>query len=99
MSYMPTRTGGASVTSVASAAASTQLLAANPARLGVTIVNTDANALYIVYGTTANTTAGNFSYIIGAGATWEMPWGVVYSGPIYGIWASDGSGVAEITEI
>jgi len=90
------RLATASLSAVASSDASQQLLAANGLRSGMVIVNTDANALYIKYGTTASATS--FTYLIAAGGTWTMP-EPVFTGRIDGIWAADGSGSAYITEL
>lgn len=99
MSYRNKRptTPTATLSAVASTATSTQLLGPNDRRMGVQIVNTDANALYIKYGTTASTTS--FTVIIGASQYWEMPPESIFAGQIDGIWAADGSGSAYITEL
>lgn len=99
---LPTRAqSGATptLTSANSAATSAQLLAAAATRIGVVIVNTDANALYIKYGTTATTAIGGYTYVIPSGGTFEMPAGAIYTGRIDGIWAADGAGGASITEL
>ena len=83
------------LTSVNSLATSAQLLAANTARKGVIIRNTDANSLYVHYGTTATADA---AVEIPTGAMWEMP-SPIYTGRIDGIWAADGSGAAKILEL
>ena len=75
--------------SLASAATSAQLLAANTARTGLMITNTDANAVYLYYGTTA--TATKFTVKIGSGGYWEMPQ-PIWTGRIDVIWAADGAG-------
>lgn len=90
-------TGTATSTSVNSSASSGQLLALNAARKGMTLVNTDANDLYLKYGTTATTAAGGWTYLVRAGATFEMT-GTIYTGRIDGIWSAAGTGYAEITE-
>lgn len=83
------------LTSVASAAASTQLLAANTARKGAIITNTDANALFIdLSGGTASSTS--YSVQLATDGTYEVPYG--YTGAITGIWAVDGTGAALVTE-
>jgi hypothetical protein len=89
----------AALTAVASAATSAQLLAANAVRRGIVIVNTDANALLIKYGTTAS--ASSFTYQIAANGTLELPapGQALYTGRIDGIWAADGAGSAFITEL
>lgn len=81
---------------VASAAASTQLLAANANRKGLIIVNTDANILYIdISGGTAATT--QYAKALATGEQWECPFAPVTA--ITGIWAADGAGSALITEL
>jgi len=75
--------------SLASAATSAQLLASNSSRKGLLLNNTDANAVYVYYGTTA--TASKFTVKIPAGGYWEMPQ-PIYTGRIDAIWAADGSG-------
>lgn len=87
--------GAAAVTSVNSQATNVTLLAASATRLRAAIVNTDANVLYIKYGATATTS--DWSYQIGAGGTWDMPYR--YTGIIDGIWAADGAGAAKITSL
>lgn len=81
-------------TSVNSAATSTTLLASNTARKGVTIRNTDANALYLGFGVAATTAMPEE---IPGGATWEMPL-PIFTGQLNGIWSADGSGAALIRE-
>jgi hypothetical protein len=86
----------ASVFQVASSATSATLLPAQQWRNGLMIFNTDANDLYIKYGTTASITS--FTVKIPGGAYWEMPH-PPYTGIIDGIWSADGSGSAVITEL
>jgi len=90
----------ATVTSVASAAASTTIKAANTSRKGLSISNTDANILYLLLGG-GTASATNFTVAIsGATATaigyYEVPYG--FTGAITGIWAVDGAGAALVTE-
>lgn len=95
----PTRSASvetATLSQVNSTASSTQILAANSLRKGVVIYNTDAADLYIKYGTTASTSS--FTAVVYSGVAWEMP-NPIYNGRIDGIWASDGSGLAAITEL
>lgn len=75
--------------SLASSASSAQLLAANTSRRGLLLTNTDANAVYLYYGTTASAT--KFTVKIPSGGYWEMPQ-PIYTGRIDAIWAADGSG-------
>lgn len=75
--------------SLASSASSAQLLAANANRKGLLLTNTDANAVYLYYGTTA--TATKFTVKIPADGYWEMP-RPIYTGRIDVVWSADGSG-------
>jgi hypothetical protein len=85
------------VTSVDSSASSGTLLAANTARKGVLIVNTDVNALLVKFGATAS--ASSFTVRIpGNFGQWQME-APIYTGIIDGIWEADGSGAAIVTEV
>lgn len=93
----PFRTASATITQVASVAASTTIIAANANRRGLILVNTDANACKIKYGATAS--AASFTAIVaGNGGQWEMP-EPIYTGIIDGIWDVDGAGVMAVTEL
>jgi hypothetical protein len=83
------------VTSVSSGIASISLLAVNRNRKQATIRNTDANTLYVLLdsGTASST---NHTVALATGDYYETPLG--YKGDIFGIWASDGAGVALVTE-
>lgn len=87
----------ATLSNVASAATSATIIAANDARIGLVIVNDDANILYIKYGATASTTSYTYQ-IPGGGGVFEMPF-PVYRGLIDGIWSADGSGSARVTQL
>lgn len=93
--YIRGRAAGATVTSVNSAATSTTIIAANRLRAGVTVANTDASTLYLLVGG-GTASATNYSVPIASGGYWEAPYG--FTGAITGIWASDGSGAALVTE-
>lgn len=80
--------------SVNSAASSTQLLASNANRKSLTIVNTDANALYVDL---SGGTATNACVPIASGGSYAVS-GAVPTNAITGIWAADGAGVATIFE-
>jgi hypothetical protein len=86
----------ATVTAVASGIASVTIKAANTARKGITVTNTDANILYLkVGGGTASAT--DFSVAVAATTGyWEAPYG--FTGAITGIWALDATGSALVTE-
>lgn len=85
-------------TSVASAAASTELLAATGGRRGFTILNTDANTLHLLFDDDAAAVdaAQARSIAVESGAYYEDPFG--YSGRVLGIWDADGAGHALVTE-
>ena len=89
-------TATATLSAVASGAGSAQALAANAARKGVIGHNTDANAVYIKYGTTASATS--FTVYLGPGQTWVMD-SPIYTGRIDAIWAADGAGSLYLTEL
>ncbi len=74
---------------------STTLLSLNASRLGVVIVNDSTVDLYVKFGTTASLTS--FTYHLYPGQTFADSAG--YTGRIDGIWASDASGAARITEL
>lgn len=90
------RSTTAVVTAVADNAASVELLAANPYRLGATIWNDSSIAVYVKLGTTASATS--YTVKLASGAYYEVPFG--YTGKIDGIWVSDpGDGACRITEL
>lgn len=89
------RSSASAVTSVADSASNVTLLASNANRLGATIYNDSTVALYVKLGATASTTS--FTIKMAADAYYEVPFG--YTGIIDGIWASDASGSARITEL
>ena len=86
----------ATLTSVDSATGATPLLAANTARKGVSILNTDANALYILLAASGTPSATNLNYSVPTNGYYEVPFG--YTGAIRGAWAADGTGAAKVTE-
>ena len=95
-------TGGATtgtITSVNDAATSTTILAANTSRKGATVFNDSTALLYLALSdTTASATA--YTVQVPAGGFYELPptEGGCYTGKIVGIWASDASGAARVTE-
>jgi hypothetical protein len=91
---VPAPAGTGTITSVAGAASSTELLAANTSRLGATIYNESTAVLYLALAGSASVTA--YTIQIAAGGYYECPFG--YVGAIYGIWAS-ATGDARITEL
>lgn len=86
---MSSNTTVATDVALASTASSQTLLEANAARTGLILENTDANAAYILYGTTATT--AKFTKKIATNESWTMPY-PPYQGRIDVIWAANGSG-------
>lgn len=97
--WLVTQQGSSSATlaNVNDTASSTTLLASNAARRGATIFNDSTVSLYVKFGATASTTS--FTVLMAAQAYYELPaTPSVYTGVIDGIWASDASGAARVTE-
>jgi hypothetical protein len=90
-----TRAASSAVTSVSDTASSTTLLAANANRLGAAVYNDSTVDLYLKLGTTASLTSFTVKMI--PGAYYEVPFS--FTGEISGIWASDASGAARVTEL
>lgn len=87
------------VSTVADTNASVALLAPNPARKGASIWNASTVTLYVRQGTgEAAASAGNYSFQLEAGDYWESPHEEYVKGGLTGIWASDESGYANITD-
>ena len=84
----------ATVTAVADSNSSQTLLAANGSRISFSIVNDSTVALYVKYGVTATST--DFTHKLLASETLFED---EYTGIVDGIWASDASGSARITEL
>jgi hypothetical protein len=92
----PTQVGTATLANVSDTDSSTTLAAANADRIGLIVVNDSTAILYLKYGSAATSTS--CTYILGAGATWEMPH-PIYVGLVAGVWASNASGAARVTEL
>lgn len=89
------RSGTATRSSVNSSTSSATILAENTSRKGASIYNSDANALYL--DLSAGTAASSrCQYSVASGQTFEVPFG--YTGAITGVWAADGSGLADVVE-
>lgn len=88
--------GTGTLSNVAGAAASTQLLASNANRKGVVIWNESTALLYVAYAAAASATA--YTYQIVAGGYLEMAPPFIYTGIITGIWAA-ANGNARVTEL
>lgn len=91
---MQTRSSNAVRSSVASAAATTQILAARPGRRGFRVHNASSAILYLSYG--AGGTNTDYSVSIAAGAAYEDPF--MFTGLVTGYWASV-NGAALVTEL
>lgn len=85
--------------SVNDAASDTTLLAANADRKGATVFNDSTVELKILLGS-GTVSATNFTVPVPAQGYYELPvcQGGVYTGVIKGIWASNASGAARVTE-
>lgn len=83
-------------TSVNSGTSAVDILVANVKRRGATIKNTDANALYLLFGS-ADPTSSDHDVEVPSGQTLILEQGD-YNGLIRGIWAGDGSGHAKVCE-
>lgn len=93
-SGLPAQTAGtAAVTSVNDTATSTTLIAANTSAKERVIQNDSTSTLYVKFGTTASAT----DYTVKLATDDVMI--TQYRGRIDGIWSSDASGAAKITEL
>lgn len=82
-------------TSVAASVVSVQLLAANTARKGFSVVNTSTtDTLYLKIGSAASTT--DYTAPLLPLGYFEVPFG--YVGSVFGVWGPAASGQANITE-
>ena len=86
----------ATVTRVAASATAVTLLAANANRTQAIVYNASTAVLRIKLGSAASAT--DYSYLLGAGDTYESPTDWVYTGIVTGIWDS-ATGAAQVTEI
>lgn len=83
------------LSSTADSTTSAVLLAANAARVGASVYNDSTAVLYLALGLVASSTA--YTTQVPAGGLYELPSG--YTGPVAGVWASDSTGAARVTEI
>jgi hypothetical protein len=83
------------VSTVARSASSTTVLAGNSARIGASIYNDTNTNLFLRLASGVASTS-SFSVKVGAQSYYEVP--AHYSGIIVGIWASAGTGNAQVTE-
>jgi hypothetical protein len=86
----------ATTSSVADDSISQTLLASNSSRKGMSVYNDSTVALYIAFGATASLTS--FNTVVRPGGYYEIFGRGVYTGAISGIWSSNASGSARITE-
>lgn len=82
-------------TSVASSATSVTILAANPARRGVTVMNDSTATLRLSFSSPA--TAANAFVVVPGNAFLVLDQQLIVTGAIYGIWSS-ANGAAQVTE-
>lgn len=90
-------------TTVASSASSVTVLAQNSNRRGAAIFNDSTQVLYLLLASTVAGVAGtaastsNYTVQLASNAYYELPNTYIYTGIIYGIWAS-ANGNARVTE-
>ena len=87
--------GTGTVTSVASAASDTSILAQNLNRDGVTIYNDSTATLYLLLSGTGAASTTNFTVKMAPGGYYEVPYG--YTGALRGYWSA-ANGYARVTE-
>lgn len=87
---------GAAVTRVDDSAASVQLLAANGDRRGCALYNDSDEIAYVKFGVDA--AADDFTIKMAADSYYEFP-NPIYPGRVDCIWAADGTGAMQITEL
>lgn len=92
--YVIQKAPTATLSNVASSAASVTVLAANTGRLAAQIYNDSTQILYLKFGATASVTS--FTVPLATNTYYEVPGG--YTGVIDGIWAS-ANGNARVTEL
>lgn len=83
------------LSSTADGTTSAVLLAANSSRVGASVYNDSTAVLYLALGLVASSTA--YTTQVPAGGLYELPSG--YTGPVAGVWASNSTGAARVTEI
>jgi hypothetical protein len=91
----PTVSANSATTRVASIATDTVILAANTARRGASVYNSDTNPLQLLLASGVSS-ATNFTIQLATNTYFEVPFG--YTGVIKGIWTVIGSGAAQVTE-
>ncbi len=97
LSVTPTAASTATTSSVADQDTNINLLASNSSRKGAMVFNESTAVLYLKLGTTASLTS--YTVQIQSNGYYELPGPIVYTGNIDGIWASNASGNARITEL
>lgn len=90
-------TANAVVAAVADTATSTTLLAANADRVGLKIFNDSDATLFVLFGS-GTASSSNYSLKIRPQQLHEDKGNGVYKGQINGIWSSDSTGSALVTE-
>lgn len=90
----PSKSSTATTTQVADTASNITLLVANTSRLGASVVNNSSSTLFLKCG--ADATTSDFTVKMYQDEYWECP--ANYTGRIDGIWSTNSSGSAAITE-
>lgn len=86
----------ATLSNVSDSASSVTLQAANSSRLGLLIVNDSTVRLLVKFGSSASATS--YTVAIAPQGYYELP-APIYTGIVTGIWDSDASGAARMTEL
>jgi len=87
----------ANLTSVPASTTSSTVLAANGARKGLILQNTDSNPAYVKFGATASTSS--FTVRVPGNSNWEMTDTCVWTGRIDAVWSATSSGAMAVTEM
>lgn len=68
-------------------------------RRGTFVFNKSSQVLYVKFAA-ADVSATSFTLRVPPNWWYEMPWGNVFTGKIYGVWAgADAAGSAQVTEL
>lgn len=87
-------------TSVPVSTSAVEVVASTPTRKGLLVYNHSSQILYIKYGTGVAISPASFTIAIPANWYGRLPWGNVYTGAVWGMWAgADASGSAQVTQL
>ena len=89
--------GTATLANVGQSATNVTLASSLTSRIGMVIHNDSTANLLIKYGATASATS--YTYKVRPDGVYEMPYSIVFTGQIDGIWDAAGAGNARVTEL